>query len=128
VSTNPPSAGRTLFTPEPAACGPSGDDTDLSKTRAFVQTPSWDEVEDAQVEGTLSSRARIDAFPVVGAPRPRHCCSGAHFDLGRCVFPPLDVGNTNQATAYLNDLSTSVLHPRLVERLPYVLVPGAKTS
>jgi hypothetical protein len=81
-------------------------------------------------------RARSPRVPismrslVLGAPRPRYRCSAAHFDTGQVevVFPPLDVHGTNQATARLNDLSTSVLHPRLMERLLYVLVPGAKTS
>ena len=103
-------------------------DTDLLKTKALIQTPSWVDAEDVQGEGALSARAQVDESLDDRGPKAEVLQLGAHFDTGQVevVFTPLDVHDTNQETAHLNDLSvTSVLHPSLMERLLHVLVPGA---
>src|SRR5450759_1743029 len=87
-------------------------DTDLLKAKALIQTPSWVDAEDVQAEGTLSARAQVDESLDDRGPKAEVLQLGAHFDTGQVevVFTPLDVHDTNQETAHLNDLSvTSVL-------------------
>ena len=89
--------------------------------------PSRVDVEDVQGKGALSARGQVDESLDDLGPKAEVLQLGADFDTGQVevVLPPLDVHDTNQVTAHLKDLSTFVLHPRLMKRLLYVLVPSA---
>jgi len=102
-------------------------DTDRFKAKTLVKMPSRVDVEDVQGDGTLSARGQVDESLDDLGPKAEVLQRGADFDTGQVevVLPPLDVHDANQVTAHLNDLSTFVLHPHLMKRLLYVLVPGA---
>src|SRR5665811_1593333 len=89
--------------------------------------PSRVDVEDVHGDGTLSARGQVDESLDDLGPKAEVLQPGADFDTGQVevILPPLDIHDTNQVTAHLNDLSTFVLHPRLMERLLYVVVPRA---
>src|SRR5665647_2925225 len=89
--------------------------------------PSRVDVEDVQGKGALSARGQVDESLDDLGPKAEVLQLGADFDTGpvEVVLPPLDVHDANQVTAHLNDLSTVVLHPLLMKRLLYVLVPSA---
>jgi hypothetical protein len=85
------------------------------------------DIEYVQGDGTLSARGQVDESLDDLGPKAEVLQLRADFDTGqvKVVLPPLDVHDANQVTAHLNDLSTFVLHPRLMKCLLYVLVPRA---
>jgi hypothetical protein len=58
-------------------------DTDLVKTKALIQTPSWVDVEDVQGEGTLSARALVDESLDDRGPKAEVLQLGAQFDTAQ---------------------------------------------